>query len=78
MRLNYLAEQLKITVEELMRLLIAIIQDGKSDLKIDQTRGYLCKPDDEYASIDASRYTAFNNMVTQLEGLQKGMAEKMM
>jgi COP9 signalosome complex subunit 2 len=75
-RLDYLAAQLKITMDELMRLLIEIIQDGKSDLKIDQMRGHLTKPIDEYANIDVKRYNAFANMVRQLEGLRVSMVDK--
>jgi len=77
-RLDYLAQELKISLDELGRLLVAIIQDGKSDLKIDQTNGYLSKPIDEYANIDVKRYNAFSNMVKQLEGLNAGMREKVM
>lgn len=59
-----------------MRLLIEIIQDGKIDLKIDQTNGYLSRPVDEYANIDLERYQAFSNMVRQLESLRSSALEK--
>lgn len=73
-----MAEQLKITQEELNRLLIEIIQDGKSELKIDQMNGCLSKPVDEFAGIDDKRYSAFNSFARQLEGLRSSMADKIM
>jgi COP9 signalosome complex subunit 2 len=75
-RMDYLAKQLRIPHDELLRLLIEIIQDGKCGLKIDQTNGYLSKPVDEFQSIEKDRYNAFSNMTRQLEGLRVSMADK--
>ncbi|KAI6232658.1 Proteasome component region PCI domain containing protein [Aphelenchoides fujianensis] len=75
-RLEYLARQLRITMPELNRLLIEIIQNGETQLKIDQVNGCLCVPPDPYRGIDVQRYRALSKMCRQMDALQTSMSDK--
>lgn len=74
--LRYLAAQLRITVEEVSRLLVDLIQEGQTQLRIDHVNGILCEVPNEYAHITQTRYNAFNNMLNQLDHLRRGMTDK--
>ena len=76
MRLAYLATQLRISFEELNRLLVEIVQNGETTLKIDQVNGVLAMPVGEYKNIDASRCQALDSMCKQIESLHNSMLEK--
>ncbi|KAI6210440.1 COP9 signalosome complex subunit 2 [Aphelenchoides besseyi] len=68
-RLDYLAKQLNISAEELQRLLVEIIQNGLTKLKLDQVENCLTLPMDEFANIEMDRYLALEKMCNQISSL---------
>lgn len=75
-RLQYLSDQLRISVTEVNRLLIELIQENRTNLKIDHINGVLCSVPNEFNDISEARYNAFNAMCGQLEHLRKSMVDK--
>ncbi|KAI6204421.1 COP9 signalosome complex subunit 2 [Aphelenchoides besseyi] len=68
-RLDYLAKQLHISAEELQRLLVEIIQNGLTKLKLDQVENCLTLPMNEFANIEMDRYLALEKMCNQIGSL---------
>lgn len=75
-RLQYLSDELRIPVQEVTRLLVEVIQERRTDLKIDHVNGVLCSVPNEYSGISKARFDAINAMCGQLEHLRKSMVDK--
>uniref|UniRef100_A0A914I3B9 PCI domain-containing protein n=1 Tax=Globodera rostochiensis TaxID=31243 RepID=A0A914I3B9_GLORO len=78
-RLAYLAEQLRIEQDEVVRLLVEIIHDRRRDLKIDQCNRTLVQVGGEAAGgalLDAQRGQAMNKVCEQLERLCNDVVER--
>ena len=75
-RLSYLADELRIEQQEVVRLLVEIIHDRRPDLKIDQVNRTLVKVGFDQEVMDPARAQAMNKLCDQLELLTTNLVEQ--
>jgi COP9 signalosome complex subunit 2 len=74
-RIQYLAEELKVSLEEVSRLLVEIILDKCPELKIDQISGTLVRTK-KYSAVEEDRFVAMRKVCNELETLTNSLVEK--
>jgi len=74
--IGYLAEELKVSKEKVVQLLVEIIQDKRRDLRIDQINQVVIKVSDDHEQMDVARVQALNKVTNELQRIKNLLVEK--